>query len=779
MPRRRGWRRGLLFVTPLLLVGLCTLDLVARGRGAVAVIASNLSTLPSSALTRVVDLVHATAPQGRSYRVVLEPEAGAAAARTAAARAQLQLESRGKTRILIVRPDQGDTSRLGALRAVLTGDASLQVVDDRGWVDLGALSTSGAPLHVQVIGLLPGPFGFAALDRVARPHFARVEVTLLPSETPVATTSPRYRIVRAAPVAPGEVLRRATFFVRASPVLAAASLLALAGLCAGWTLLAGRHAWAGIALLVSSVTILHAALLPPLQGADETSQIGTIEWLAADPSPERDWRYPPAIARVAQALEQDRVQYNEDEMLPLGDAAARAHLAHLLRSADGDPANAPLPPAADLQVVDLRAPLFFAPYPAIAGALLRLPVLDRISSYRLSATLWCLLCFVAGLALLRAGHLPLEVGLAYGIAFLLPYAVGVAATCSNYAPAIGLGSLFAAAAVTAILASAPAVRPIAAGIALAAAWAGVPIWTDFLALAILSSAVAIAAVVPLVLRRTVSVTPAAHPAAHLGTGAVALALLVAAYVAWARFPVVNYHLQQNVAAWDRAQLALRAALIAAPLVAAAAAAGFFWSLARLPEAARRRRARAAAAAIALVLVAGFVVTPYAEVPYERVFLPLADLAHAHLASFLASSFSFDQDRLGWKFAFGSFGWHDVYYPEVVYAVARWALALFLIALPILGRDFAAERPRATLALLGVAGLGAALGVATLLARHAMHVHPHGRFALPYLAVVALPVLALVATPGRTRTLRSALRFGVALNVWTAIAVLGVRYYLSR
>ena len=70
-------------------------------------------------------------------------------------------------------------------------------------------------------------------------------------------------------------------------------------------------------------------------------------------------------------------------------------------------------------------------------------------------------------------------------------------------------------------------------------------------------------------------------------------------------------------------------------------------------------------------------------------------------------------------------------------------------------------------------------VATLLARHAMMVHPHGRFALPYLALIALPLLTLLATPERRRALRVALLCGVALNVWTAIVVLGARYTIAR
>lgn len=777
-------------LVPLLLVALAALDLVARGRGAIAVLFANLPPPPASSGARVVDLVHPTAPEGRVHHITFAPAAEPTAERTTGVRAQLQLASRGRTRILLVQPASDDASRATALLHLATGRASLQVVDDRGWIDLGALPADGAPLAVHVIGLLPGAYAFAELDPPASAGKARIDVSLVPSGQTVVRTVPRYRLVRDDPQPAREMLARVTFFVRTSPLLLVAALSSLAGLVAGWALLAATRVWPGVALLVASATILHAALLPPLQGADETSQIGTAEWLVADPSPGRAWQYPQAVARVARALEQDRVQYHGKQMLPLGDAQARARLAAVLQSrvpGDDGAGDAPLPPAADLQVIELRAPLFFAPFPALGGILRDLPVLDRIAAYRLVATLWCLAGFVAGLVLLRAGHVATEVALAYGLVFLLPYAVGVTATCTNYAPAIGVGFLVAAAAVTAILGATPAARRLALGTGLAAAWAGVPLWPDFLAAALLATVLALAAGGFALLRRA----RAAASARDVASGArgprpllrstLAALLLVAAAtaVAWLGFPEFNYQFRLQVAAWDARQLALRAVLIATPLALATLAAAFLASLARLPERAGRRRAYAASATIAAALVIGFLVTPYAEVPYERVFLPLGALVRAHLSTFLASSFSFDQDRLGWKFLFGTFGWHDAFYPEAVYALARWGSTLLLIALPVLAHDFAVTRPRATAALLAVAGASGSLAVVTLLARHAMSVHPHGRFVLPYLALVALPVLVTIATPGRRRALRVALGCAVALNVWTAIAVLGARYLLPH
>ncbi|MBY0279295.1 hypothetical protein K2Z84_28505, partial [Candidatus Binatia bacterium] len=173
----------------------------------------------------------------------------------------------------------------------------------------------------------------------------------------------------------------------------------------------------------------------------------------------------------------------------------------------------------------------------------------------------------------------------------------------------------------------------------------------------------------------------------------------------------------------------------------------------------------------------FALTPYGEVPYERTFLPLPELLRAHLSSFWASNFAFDQDRLGWKFLFGTFGWHDTYYPEVVYAAARWAFVALLVSLPVLTLPLARRRPDTSALLVLVCGGGLALCVTSLLVRHAVAVHPHGRFILPWLPLVTSPLLALLATPRRRRALVFAARALAALDVWTAVVVLGTRYVL--
>jgi hypothetical protein len=53
--------------------------------------------------------------------------------------------------------------------------------------------------------------------------------------------------------------------------------------------------------------------------------------------------------------------------------------------------------------------------------------------------------------------------------------------------------------------------------------------------------------------------------------------------------------------------------------------------------------------------------------------------------------------------------------------------------------------------------------------------PWGRFVLPLVSLVAFPVLAMLEAPGRDRILRAALLAAAALQIWTALAVLGARY----
>jgi hypothetical protein len=772
---------ALAFAVPILVLALAALHLVLRGHDAVAVVAANLPPPPNSVGPRLVDLVHPTSPQGRIYVVEVRRSDDPQARKLDGARVQLNLASLGRTHVLLVAQNAHDASRLRGLLEVLRGRASLQVVDDRGWVDLGPLPAGGGPLRALVTGLLPGDFGFAQLDDADLPAFESIDIRLAKGERPVVRTAPRYRVVRPAPVPARETLARLLFFVAANRLVLACTFMAVVALCIGWQVVAGEHPVGGVLLLVLSTVLLHATLLPPLQGADETSQVGTIEWIVSDPSPSRIWRYPESVALVTRVLEQDRVQFHPREPLPLAGPAARAWLRDVLRApltAERTQA-APPPPAADLQVTSWRAPLFYAAYRAGGDAFAKLSVGDRIFAYRLLAAASGIAGMACGLALLGWARVPVEVALACGLAPLLPYVGATLATCSNYAPAIGLGFLCAAGIVATVLGGHAPARRAAAATTVAGAWIGVTLWPDMLALALAATIVFVVAAARVMKRR--APPPGQDDAQHGGRLVPAtVALVVAAVgVTWWYFPGIDARLTAPDAAWrDTRLLPLRVTLVAAPLVAAVVAAIALRRLARAPLATHRFVARTASAAFATLLLLMFLVTPYAEVPYEQTFLPLPELLHAHLNSFWASNFAFDQDRLGWKFLFGTFGWHDTYYPEAVYAVARWVFVALLISLPVLTLSFARRRPDAATVLVLVCGAGLAFCVASLLVRHAMTVHPHGRFILPWLPLVTSPLLALLATQRRRRALVFAARALAALDVWTAVAVLGTRYVLQ-
>src|ERR1039458_8341825 len=152
--------------------------------------------------------------------------------------------------------------------------------------------------------------------------------------------------------------------------------------------------------------------------------------------------YPRSWSLAATWLEQDRVQYQPEEPLPVSTPAKREALARNLfgtfqAEAREDGSTAP---AADVQGVDRRAPLFFRPFSLIGPLLRPIPVLERISAYRVLSALSGLLLFCAGTLLLRRACLDAGVVLSYGLVWLVPYMVFAVASASNYATAIGLGS---------------------------------------------------------------------------------------------------------------------------------------------------------------------------------------------------------------------------------------------------------------------------------------------------------------------------------------------------
>ncbi len=132
------------------------------------------------------------------------------------------------------------------------------------------------------------------------------------------------------------------------------------------------------------------------------------------------------------------------------------------------------------------------------------------------------------------------------------------------------------------------------------------------------------------------------------------------------------------------------------LLLAAAAAPFVVSLVLalaivrsrgMPEAGRERAAWARSAALAVLFVVMFLVTPWTSIPFETVRLDYPDEVAAHWSAFWSNNFAFDQDMLSWKMYWGVFGYADVSYPDVLYALARWACVALFLALPVLSWRF--------------------------------------------------------------------------------------------
>ena len=139
----------------------------------------------------------------------------------------------------------------------------------------------------------------------------------------------------------------------------------------------------------------------------------------------------------------------------------------------------------------------------------------------------------------------------------------------------------------------------------------------------------------------------------------------------------------------------------------------------------------------------------------------------------STTFSWDQDFLAFKSFWGVFGWLDGFYPDWVYAAARWGIACGVVALPMLARRFVAARPTDAAVLFAAAGVAGSLACTTEVIRFLSPTQTVGRFILPYYPLILVPIL--VAALGRSRLTAPALRLAVCLQVWTAIALVGSRY----
>lgn len=770
--QRGNVARAALLLSPLLVAAIVLVQLWLAGRRHETVVVSSVETPRLSSGHRLLDLVTIPEQRARVFNVTV---ASAAGALPPSGRVRLQLASPGATRLLVVRDGHPDGSRFAALREWLTGRARGRVVANDGWLDLGPVPPPGTTLELQIVGVLPGAYSF--LRAVQPPASALPLAVELIGWSGQGRLPPidgvRFEVVAPDPLGLGEVLARVLFFVARSRVLAASLAGALVAFAIGWcTLDRPRHAGAAF-LLLSAAVVVHAAVLPPLQGADETSHVATIEGVVAKGVKYRSWWYPESIAVLATALEQDRVQHQPAEPLPLRGAGERAALAAVLASPlarelqrPGDP-----PPGAFGLEAGSRAPAFYQPFRLLGPLAERLSIGDRLALYRLAAVALALGLLGAGAALLVACGLGLTLATGYCALFTFPYAVITMASCSNYAPAIGCGGFVGAAAVAAILARSHRARVASRVAMIAAVWLGILLWRDFgMAAIVLTSAVALGL----------------PPFAEAGTrprrraaaiGLASAAVILGAVALWNGLGELAPQLLERMTAVARSSDNRIYLLALAPLVIATVLIG----LDRRHRARAVERRRRDAVATSLMLAAAtlvlWIVTPPTRIPYETTFLRGWDFVSTVTRAVLSTNFSWDQGRLTWKFVLGAGGWHDVFLPDAIYALARWLTVAVLVSLPMLSLRCRVRRPRPAEALLLLAGIAGTLIAASLSLRHAALVHPYGRFALPWLALVVLPALARVRA-GRDQIARLVLRCAVLLHLWASFVVVGLRYALG-
>jgi len=764
---------------PLAVILLSFGWLVLAGHNATKTVAENLRNPRASSNLRIVDLVEWSPAMARVHELTFtRPETGPTFIGEGA-RLKVQLWSKGRTRLLVVRPAGSDSSRWSAFVDVLNGRGRFQVVADRKWADLGPLPAGGGPLAVQVAGLLPGPFGLAESKRPADPVFE--DIRIVRESTPATTRAfPRYRISVPSPVDARETLARYFFFISISRVLQIAGLVALVLLFSGWWLLGKERIAPAVCSLISSVVLLHAVCLPPLQGADETSHGATIEALLFRGTPVSEGgAYPRSWSLAAQWMEQDRVQYRPDEPLPIQSPETRARLAASLStplSAEAREKGSEAP-AATVQGVDTRSPLFFRPFGLLGPVLRPIPLMERLSAYRLLSSLSGLLLFSAGALLLHRAGLGTNALLSYGIVWFVPYMVFTVASTSNYAPAIGLGSLLAACVLVLLDGREGRQRKPVLAILVAGSWIGIPLWPDFVFLApVATAAVALAG-----LRSFLRNHPPAVRRAWLPAGAafltVGLALVTLVLVGTKVGNLGTRMPRKLPAVLDRNAFWMVVGIVA-PLVLAALAALAVRHLGTLPaERVRRLLARTTGVFATLVIV-GFLLTPWTSIPYETERYWFSKLVREHVKVLLSNSLAWDQDVLSWKFWVGVGGWHDLFLPDALYAVARWLLVAVIVLFPLFAARAISERPQRVAALLLVSGTAASFCVATLILRYLQPGNPWGRFVLPWLPLLVAPLFSIAFEEHDRPLSNAALRIGALLSLWLTVVPTGARFVLG-
>jgi hypothetical protein len=352
------------------------------------------------------------------------------------------------------------------------------------------------------------------------------------------------------------------------------------------------------------------------------------------------------------------------------------------------------------------------------------------------------------------------------------------ASISNYATAIGLGSLLAACALVLILSERRREKGAAAGLLLAGSWLGIPLWPDFVLLApVATIAVAIGAV----FSATKSLSPARRRfwrTASLATGA-AFLLTSAALLFRIRAGNIGTRMPQGMPEhFDRSVFWMIVVAVAPTLLGGLLAFSVL-RLSRLPADRQRRLLAGVSIALAALIFLGFFLTPWTSIPYETDRYWFSKLFREGIKVALSNSFSWDQDVLFWKFTLGAGGWHDVLLPDAMYALSRWLVVGALVLLPSFAAASFRERPASLAGLLALAGFAASLGFVTLTIRYLVPGNPWARFMLPWLPLILTPLLIPVFSGRGSRAVRPALSLGVLLHLWIAIALVGTRYVFGQ
>jgi hypothetical protein len=766
------------------ILAACFAHLIWNGWHAQKTVAENLPHPVLSSGKRDIDLWHPTASFGHVYDLTWEWPEEKPWTVPAGSRLEIQLSSAGRSRPLVVR--QGHPNTPVSWRDVLLRRERLQVVGDRGWVDLGPLPTDATKLELQVYGLLPGPFGFAEQNEPGTEHFSAFRIRR--PDSPLARPSRtivRYRFRVLEPVPARETLARFFFFISCSRVLQVTGVAALALLFAGWWWLWEKRFVRAIACLVPAVTLLHACGLAPLQGEDEATHAGTVEAVLFAPDLTTFlFRYPASMAALYQRIGYDAWVDNPEApvsaLLPENRPDLRAFLAGTL----GAEASRAVPLLRDAYVINprTRAPLYYNAFRLLGPALRRMSILDRVFAYTVVSSLASLALFASGLVLLARAKLQAPIALLYGLTALWPYSVGVVASCSNYSLAIGIGQFLAACVVVAVLSEIRGPRLLGAGAFPLACLVGIGVWDDFVFPA-----------VPSVVAFTILAAAAAWRLPEgrrrtLGVGAVvSVGTLATIAFTWALatgrirrlVSSLGARLPEELGGFRDPSLWLLLAVAAAPLVA-----GLLLVLSILrardwPAAMRERAAWIRTAALALLFVGMFLATRWTSIPFETARFDYPDEVHAHWASFWSNNLAFDQDVLSWKMYFGVFGYPDVRYPDALYAAARWAVVAFLVLLPVLSWRFTQGQPSQAAWLIAISGVSLAASVVTNSIRYFQPNNPWGRYVLPLFPLVVLPLLVRARGSGPPARLGPILLAGaIALHLWTAITLLGSRYALG-